>query len=49
LRQKLVSVTDRLAGFEAELLNMHADFPLFRRLARPILSGRTQIQSKTPG
>jgi hypothetical protein len=43
LRQKLVTVTDRLAGFEAELLNVHVDFPLFQRLARPISSGRTKI------
>ncbi|MCC6861894.1 MAG: hypothetical protein IT158_25205 [Bryobacterales bacterium] len=36
LRRKLVAVTDRLAGFEAELLNVHVDFPLFQRLAKPI-------------
>ena len=45
LRQKLVTVTDGLAGFEADLLNVHLDFPLFQRLAKPILSGKT----KTPG
>jgi hypothetical protein len=43
LRRKLVAVTDRMAGFEAELLNVHVDFPLFQRLARPIRSGRTKI------
>jgi hypothetical protein len=43
LRQKLVTVTDRLAGFEAELLNVHVDFPLFQRLALPIAAGRTKI------
>lgn len=43
LRQKLVAVTDRMAGFEAELLNVHVDFPLFQRLARPISSGHTKI------
>ncbi|MGH9386885.1 MAG: hypothetical protein ACRD2N_21650 [Vicinamibacterales bacterium] len=43
LRQKLLVVTDRLAGFEAELLNVHVDFPLFQRLALPTTSGRTQI------
>ena len=43
LRQKLVAVTDRLAGFEADLLNVHVDFPLFQRLALPILSGQTKI------
>ncbi len=43
LRQTLVAVTDRLAGFEAELLNVHVDFPLFQRLALPIPSGRSKI------
>jgi hypothetical protein len=43
LRQKLVVVTDRLADFEAGLLNVHIDFPLFQRLAKPIPSGRTKI------
>jgi hypothetical protein len=43
LRQKLLAVTDRMAGLEAELLNVHVDFPLFQRLALPITSGRTRI------
>lgn len=43
LRQKLVAATDRMADFEAELLNVHVDFPLFQRLALPIPSGRTKI------
>jgi hypothetical protein len=43
LRQKLVTVTDRLVGFEADLLNVHVDFPLFQRLALPIAAGRTTI------
>jgi hypothetical protein len=29
LREKLVPATDRLAGLEAELLNVHVDFPYF--------------------
>ena len=45
LREKLVVVTDRLAGLEAELLNLHLDFPLFQRMALPVSSG----QSKIPG
>jgi hypothetical protein len=32
-----------LAGFEADLLNVHVDFPLFQRLALPIASGRSKI------
>jgi hypothetical protein len=43
LRQKLVVVTDRLAGFEARLLNVHVDFPLFQRLAFPVSSGKSKI------
>jgi hypothetical protein len=43
LRQKLLAVTDRLAGFEANLLNVHVDFPLFQRLALPIQAGRSKI------
>jgi hypothetical protein len=43
LRQHLLAATDRLAGFEAELLNVHVDFPLFQRLALPIAVGHTRI------
>jgi hypothetical protein len=43
LRRKLVAVTDRLAGFEADLLNVHVDFSLFQRLALPIQVGRSKI------
>ena len=41
LREKLIAVTDRLAGVEADLLNVHVDFPLFERLAKPVAAGRT--------
>ena len=43
LRQKLVAITDRFAGFEAQSLNVHADFPLFQRMALPITAGKTKI------
>lgn len=43
LRTKLAAATDRFAGFEAESLNVHVDFPLFQRLALPITSGRSKI------
>ncbi|HYN24198.1 MAG TPA: hypothetical protein VES69_04065 [Pyrinomonadaceae bacterium] len=43
LRQRLLPVADRFADFEAELLNVHVDFPLFQRLALPITTGRTKI------
>jgi hypothetical protein len=39
----LVVVTDRLAGLEAELLNVHVDFPLFQRMALPVSSGKSKI------
>ena len=43
LRQKLVAMTDRLASFEADLLNVHVEFPLFQRLALPIAYGHSKI------
>jgi len=43
LRQTLMAITDRLAGFHAELLNVHVDFPLFQQLALPVTTGRTRV------
>jgi hypothetical protein len=43
LRQKLVAVTDRFAGFEAQSLNVHVDFPLFQKMALPVMAGKTKI------
>jgi len=43
LRQMLVVITDRLAAAQADLLNVHVDFPLFQRLALPITEGRTRV------
>jgi len=43
LRQTLVAITDRFAGFEAQSLNVHVDFPLFQRMALPIMAGKTKI------
>jgi hypothetical protein len=43
LRRKLVAITDRFAGFEAQSLNVHVDFPLFQKIALPVLSGKTRI------
>src|SRR5216683_2554091 len=43
LRQKLMAATDRLAGVEADLLNVHVDFPVFERLAKPVAAGRTKV------
>jgi len=43
LRRKLVSITDRFAGFEAQSLNVHVDFALFQRMALPVMAGKTKI------
>jgi len=43
LRQQLVAMTDRLAGVEADLLNVHVDFPVFERLAKPVAVGPGKI------
>jgi len=43
LRQKLVGITDRFAGFEAQSLNVHVDFPLFQRIALPVTIGKTKV------
>jgi len=43
LRQKLVAMTDRFADFEAQSLNVHVDFPLFQRMALPVIAVKTKI------
>ncbi|MGH7822421.1 MAG: hypothetical protein ACREQ9_21870, partial [Candidatus Binatia bacterium] len=43
IRKTLAAVTDRFAAFEAEALNVQVDFPLFQRLALPIVSGTTRV------
>lgn len=43
LRQTLAGVTDRFAGFQAQSLNVHVDFPLFQKIALPVTSGKTKI------
>jgi len=39
VRQKFQIITDRFAGFQAQSLNVHVDFPLLQRLALPITIG----------
>ena len=39
----LAAVTDRVASFQAESLNVNGHFPLFQRLAQPIVNGRTRV------
>jgi hypothetical protein len=39
VRQKFQTVTSRFAGFQAQWLNVHVDFPLLQRIALPITKG----------
>ncbi len=39
VRQKFQAITDRFAGFQAQCLNVHVDFPLLQRLALPMTIG----------
>jgi hypothetical protein len=48
LRQKLVAITDRFAGFEAQSLNVHVDFPLFQRMALPVWPERPNRRYQDP-
>jgi len=43
VRQRFQVVTDRFAEFQAQCLNLHPDFSLLERLARPILKGSSRI------
>jgi hypothetical protein len=43
LRKILTEASDRFAGFEAQALNVHVDFPLFQRLALPVTVGKTKV------
>jgi hypothetical protein len=39
VRARFEAVTDRFAGFQAQCLNVHVDFPLLQRLALPVTIG----------
>jgi hypothetical protein len=39
VRKKFQTITDRFAGFQAQALNVHTEFPLLQRLAKPITIG----------
>ena len=43
LAPELIAITDRFAGFEAQSLNVHVDFPLVQRIALPVMAGKTKI------
>jgi hypothetical protein len=39
VREKFQTITSRFAGFQAQWLNVHVDFPLLQRIALPITKG----------
>jgi hypothetical protein len=39
VRKRFQAITDRFAGFQAQCLNVHVDFPLLQRLSLPIHVG----------
>jgi len=39
VRHTFQTITDRFAGFQAQWLNVHTDFPLLQRIALPITTG----------
>jgi hypothetical protein len=39
VRKRFQAITDRFAGFQAQCLNVHVDFPLLQRLALPVTIG----------
>ena len=39
VRTRFQTITDRFAGFQAQCLNVHVDFPLLQRLALPLTVG----------
>jgi hypothetical protein len=43
VRTKFLQITDRFAGFQAQCLNVHVDFPLLQRLALPITVGTAKF------
>jgi hypothetical protein len=43
MRQLFVAITDRFTTFQAQSFNVHFDFPLFQRLALPVVVGTTKV------
>jgi hypothetical protein len=39
VRERFQAITDRFAGFQAQCLNVHVDFPLLQRIALPVTIG----------
>jgi hypothetical protein len=43
IRKRFQIITDRFAGFQAQCLNVHVDFPLLQRIALPITIGSVRF------
>jgi hypothetical protein len=43
VRKKFQIITDRFAGFQAQSLNVHVDFPLLQRIALPVTIGTVRV------
>ena len=43
VRKRFQIITDRFAGFQAQSLNVHVDFPLLQRLALPVTIGAVRF------
>jgi len=43
VREKFLEITDRFAGFQAQCLNVHVDFPLLQRIALPVQHGTAKL------
>jgi len=43
MRQRFQQITDRFAGVQAEHLNVHGQFDVLSRLARPLVQGKTKV------
>ena len=39
VRERFQTITDRFAGFQAQCLNVHVDFPLLQRIGQPVTIG----------
>jgi hypothetical protein len=39
VRKRFQTITDRFAGFQAQSLNVHVDFPLLQRIGLPVIGG----------
>jgi hypothetical protein len=43
VRKRFQIITDRFAGFQAQSLNVHVDFPLLQRIALPVTIGTVRV------